>query len=223
MFGTEPVLVTWCPLCGSGMAFKSTMSDKVLEFGVSGLLYNSDVLLYDRQSESLWSQISTKAIDGPYKGKKLKQVPMEHTSRDNWSHRNPETLVLSRNNGFNRNYDRQAYADYEKQDRLYFPVRDTDDRYSLKEWVLGITIGGQEKAYAFSELDKKSKQASLNEDGELRFTDRIGTKTITILFDPVNQSARAIDRDNEPIASNTAFWFAWYAFHPDTEVYEYKQ
>ncbi len=209
-FGDDSIVVTWCPLCGSGMAFESEVKGKNLEFGVSGLLYNSDVLLYDRQTESLWSQISTEAITGEFQGEKLTQVPMQHTSWKEWAETHEDTKVLSRNTGHDRNYDRQPYADYENEDRLYFPVRDTDDRLPLKEWVLGITIDGKSKAYAFSDL----KQV------ETPFTDQVGDKSVTIEFDAEHESATAYDDDGNLLSTLTAFWFAWYAFHPGTELFE---
>ncbi len=210
-FGDEHIAVTWCPLCGSGMAFKSKVDGKFLELGVSGLLYNSDVLLYDRQTESLWSQISTEAITGEFQGSSLEQVPMEHTSWKSWRERHEDTRVLSRDTGHDRNYDRDPYADYEDNERLYFPVTDTDDRFDLKEWVMGITVDDHSKAYAFSELEKAD---------EHRFQDQVGSKTVTIDFDAENESATAYDEEGNEISTLTAFWFAWYAFHPDTEVFE---
>ncbi|MFZ0789299.1 MAG: DUF3179 domain-containing protein, partial [Chromatiaceae bacterium] len=95
-FGDLPVAVTYCPLCGTGMAFRAEAGGKPLQFGVSGLLYNSDVLLYDRQSESLWSQIDRRAISGPHKGERLEALPLEHTTWGDWQQRHPDTLVLSR-------------------------------------------------------------------------------------------------------------------------------
>lgn len=73
--GTEPVVITYCPLCGSGMAFASEVDGRLLTFGVSGLLYNSDVLLFDRQTESLWSQLRKQAVTGPLKGLNLEMLP----------------------------------------------------------------------------------------------------------------------------------------------------
>lgn len=209
-FGEEPILVTWCPLCGSGMAFKSEIDGEILEFGVSGLLYNSDVLLYDRQTESLWSQISTEAITGVWQGSRLEQIPANHTTWGDWVRRHPDTKVLSRNTGFDRNYNRRPYAGYENREDLYFPLTDTDERYPLKEWVLGITLDGVSRAYAFSEL----------ENSENRFEDRIGSHYVIIEYDPENKAARAFDAAVNPLSSITAYWFAWYAFHPDTEVYQ---
>jgi hypothetical protein len=81
--GTEPVVITYCPLCGSGMAFSSEVGGRLLTFGVSGLLYNSDVLLFDRQTESLWSQLRKQAVTGPLKGQELEMLPVAHTA---WRH-----------------------------------------------------------------------------------------------------------------------------------------
>ena len=78
-YGADPVVVTFCPLCGSGMAFTANVKGISLRFGVSGLLYNSDVLLYDRKSNSLWSQILGQGVTGKYKGTILQQIPVEHT------------------------------------------------------------------------------------------------------------------------------------------------
>ena len=111
-FGSEAIVVSFCPLCGSGVAFTATARGRTLHFGVSGLLYNSDVLLYDRETESLWSQLQGQAITGPLKGAPLKQIAMAHTSWGDWLKRHPDTLLLSRNTGFKRDYERDPYAGY---------------------------------------------------------------------------------------------------------------
>lgn len=84
MFGDQAVVVTYCPLCGSGIAFDAAIGGEKKTFGVSGLLYNSDVLLYDRQTESLWSQIMMEAVAGPMGGKKLEMAPTMNTSWGEW-------------------------------------------------------------------------------------------------------------------------------------------
>jgi len=78
--GEQPIVVSFCPLCGSGMIFSAELTDRVFNFGVSGLLYNSDVLLYDRQTESLWSQIKSLAVTGPMKGTQLTALAVSHTT-----------------------------------------------------------------------------------------------------------------------------------------------
>ena len=103
-FGDHAVVVTYCPLCNSGIAFDATVDRVRLEFGVSGLLYNSDVLLYDRQTGSLWSQIEKMAISGDMKGTALTAFPLRHTTWRDWVARYPDTEVLSDETGFRRNY-----------------------------------------------------------------------------------------------------------------------
>ncbi len=83
-FSKEKIVVTYCPLCGTGIAYQASVGGEALTFGVSGLLYNSDMLLYDRQTQSLWSQMLMQAISGPRKGKRLQIIPLEHTSWADW-------------------------------------------------------------------------------------------------------------------------------------------
>jgi hypothetical protein len=89
-FGEVPVAITYCPLCGTGVAFDARLGERVLDFGVSGLLYNSDVLLYDRGTQSLWSQSMQLAVTGPLKGTRLQALSLEHTS---WQTGTPGTLA----------------------------------------------------------------------------------------------------------------------------------
>tara|TARA_R110001592_G_scaffold246577_1_gene508469 strand:+ start:20751 stop:21287 length:537 start_codon:yes stop_codon:yes gene_type:complete len=79
-FDGEPVVITFCPLCGTGLAFSALVDRQRLDFGVSGLLHNSDLLMYDRQTESLWSQIPGQAVTGDMAGKELRRLPVVHLS-----------------------------------------------------------------------------------------------------------------------------------------------
>lgn len=217
-FGDTAVMVSYCPLCGTGMAFLAARDSKHgkehFDFGVSGLLYNSDVLLYDRQTESLWSQIRKQAIAGPLKGQRLEQIPLEHTSWSDWRTRYPQTRVLSQETGYQRDYRRSPYADYANSERLMFEVSARDNRFPPKAWVIGIEIDGIAKAYPFSEL---SKLAATQQSGEL--LDQLGQQNIRLVFDAANRSGRVYAAD-KLIPSTTSYWFAWYAFHPETLVYK---
>jgi hypothetical protein len=93
--GGKQVVITYCPLCGSGIAFDATVQGKLHTFGVSGLLYQSDLLMYDHQSESLWSQIAMEAVAGPLTGTRLVPLFLEHTSWADWKAKHPTTVVLS--------------------------------------------------------------------------------------------------------------------------------
>ena len=208
-FRQEPIVITFCPLCGTGMAFEATVRGKPLTFGVSGLLYNSDVLLYDRDSESLWSQIMKQSISGKHQGECLHHVPLQHTNWADWSERYPDTLVLSDNTGFSRDYQRSPYQGYDKSRQLYFPVAFRAKGYHPKERVLGLEFNGHYKAYPFIELSKT--------DGLIE--DTLAAQQFTIKFDIEHQTASAYDPSGRLLPSTTAFWFAWYAFHPQTEVF----
>lgn len=206
----QPIVITYCPLCGSGIAYSGLINDKQYDFGVSGLLYNSDVLLYDRQTESLWSQLKNQAISGPMKGKRLEPLVLGHTTWQDWKTRHPDTQVLNTKTGYQRDYDSNPYAGYKNNRQIYFPVKQTDDRFHPKEQILGIELNGQFKAYPFSELTKTK--------GEV--TDTVGGKTITVKFNKQHQSGTIFDtQTGKEIPSQITFWFAWYAFHPDTDIF----
>jgi hypothetical protein len=210
--GDQHFAVTYCPLCGTGIVFSSDLDGESLQFGVSGLLYNSDVLLFDRNSNSLFSQIMAKGITGRFKGFELERLPVSHTSWQNWLERHPGTEILSRETGFRRDYGRTPYDDYDKIRRLYFQVSNrAPDDYHPKEQVLGVEIGSSFKAYPFAEL----KQL-----GQSRFSDHLATQDIEITWNEKANSAQAFDSNDDEIATVIAFWFAWYAFHPETEVFK---
>ena len=208
-FADEPVVVSFCPLCGTGMAYRATVDDQVLDFGVSGLLYNSDMLLYDRQTQSLWSQIRRQAVSGPLKGVKLQPIPAEHTEWADWKQRHPGTQVLSIETGHKRDYTRNPYTGYGVSRKLYFPVAQQDQRYHPKEPVLGIELAGQFKAYPFAELKKSA--ATVN--------DMLAGQRIVVKYDPAHNAATVTDAQGKLLPAVTAYWFAWYAFHPDTGIY----
>jgi hypothetical protein len=210
MFNGHPVVVTYCPLCGSGIAFDASIDQERRTFGVSGLLYNSDVLLYDRKTESLWSQIMMKAVSGPLAGEKLKMLPTINTTWGQWKAMNPDTKVLTENTGYQRDYTRNPYAGYEESAHIYFDVENRDNRFHPKEMVMGIEVDGKFKAYPFSELEKLR-------DGKLK--DTFNGRDLLIEFNDKSQSAFIKNKKGNLLPSLTTFWFAWYAFHPETEVF----
>jgi len=207
--GEQGILISYCPLCGTGMAFRSEIGGERLQFGVSGLLYNSDVLFYDRQSESLWSQIKRQAISGFYKETKLEQLPSEHSTWANWRRANPTTQVLDQNQGFSRNYKDDPYLGYEKTKRLFFKV--AGRKRQEYQRVLGLVDGDQALAIPFSELRKQ-----MLDEFSLTFAGR----TLTIQWDQATNTATAKGVDGQVQVHTIAFWFAWAAFHSDTAIYK---
>ena len=209
-FDDQPVVITYCPLCGSGIGFVSTIDGEPTEFGVSGLLYNSDVLLYDRNSLSLWSQILAEAISGPQKGKSLEIIPTQRTTLSAWKKSHPESLVLTTNTGYQRSYQISPYGDYDKENRTYFPLTHEDDTFHKKEWVIGLEVNGTYKAYPISQLVKHKGN---------QLTDEVGGTAISLTWDAGGRSVNVRSADGE-IPALQMFWFAWVAFHPDTLVFE---
>lgn len=210
LFGDKAVTVTYCPLCGSGIAFKANFDGKRQTFGVSGLLYNSDVLLYDYATESLWSQLLGKAVSGEQSGKTLDYLPTAYTTWGEWKKRYPESLVLNSNTGFNRDYNRKLYAGYEDREQLMFPVKHKSNKLPGKEKVIGIEIKGAYKAYPLSQLAKAPNPKE----------DLFNGKILKIYYDKEAKTARITDLQGKELPAITLYWFAWYAFHPETELFE---
>lgn len=210
--GREYFSVTFCPLCGTGVAFSARVDDTQLNFGVSGLLYNSDVLLYDRNTESLWSQIMAQAISGEYKGTHLKMLPLTHTHWKHWIQAHPDTKVLSIHTGYLRKYDKDPYRDYVTSKHLMFPVyHRAPNSYHPKERVMGIEVDGAYKAYPFAELNKH---------GAALIQDRINNIDIQLHWNQVQQSGFFTRAEGVPLPHIQGFWFAWFAFHPQTLVFK---
>ncbi len=211
-FKDDYIAVTFCPLCGSGMAFLAMIEKNRLEFGVSGLLYNSDVLLYDRSTNSLWSQLMMTAVSGPYRGTKLQQIVVEHTTWLDWHNNYPDTLVLSFDTGYQRDYKRDPYAGYQLSNQTFFPVQYDARRFHPKQLVIGLEINGIARAWPFNELSKSSGPVE----------DFIGSTPLSISYDPQHNSAVIKDASGNTLPATTLFWFAWSAFHPTSEVYLFK-
>ena len=210
-FAGEAIAVTYCPLCFTGVAFEARTKDGSRRLlGVSGLLYNSAVLLYDRESESLWSQVSATAVAGPQIGEQLTMVPIANTTWGSWIREHPDTQVLSRNTHYARNYDHDPYAAYAEDEALLFPVAFRMQGKHPKTPVLGVRIGDQARAYPFP---------AFPETGRHRLEDTLAGQEITLLIDTDAQTGRVLDARGEEIPSLISYWFAWFAFYPQTERY----
>jgi hypothetical protein len=209
----QAVAVTFCPLCGSGIVYSADFNGKAHKFGVSGLLYNSDVLLFDRETETLWSQILSKGISGKLVNQKLKIISSSHTSWQDWHKKHPNSKVLSNKTGFKRDYTRSPYGDYNNTKSTYFPVAFRNKKYHPKERVIGVTIDGKQKVYPFTELAKTNKNS---------LKDVFAGTQLRLEFDVENRDGLIKDSTGKIIPSMNTFWFAWYAFHPKSEIYKAK-
>lgn len=205
------VLVTYCPLCLSGIVFDPVVNGERVEFGTSGKLWNSNLVMYDRKTESLWSQILGEAIVGEMTGTQLKVLPSDMVRYGNFKELNPNGAVLSRDTGTTRFYGQDPYGDYYTTPGTYFPVGKKDDRLNDKDFILGIVVNSKAKAY-WPEAVKKASEVE----------DRFEGKTIIARYekeiDAVRLFEKKADGAVERINPFGAFWFSWVAAHPDTEL-----
>lgn len=203
-FGETPVAVTYCPLCGSGLAFIRMLDGTTVELGVSGLLHNNDLIMYDRKTHSLWQQITGEAIAGPKRGSKLEPLPATMSLWADWKSAHPDAEVLAPPKD-PKNYSKAAYGDYASSDRLLFPVSAQDARIHVKKIVYGIEVNTQSIAV-------ESEWLLQNGHWEHKINDQI-------LRLEANSSGGIIGTlDGQPIPIHRMYWFAWYSFHPDTAL-----
>lgn len=141
--GGVPIAVTYCPLCNSGVAFEREVGDRLLDFGTSGLLYADNLVMYDRQTESLWPQLTGQASVGAMTGTQLTAIPIGVVGWQQFRSAHPGALVLTRRTGFDRDYGRNPYVGYDEPEGglLVEPPGGTDNRLPVKERVIGIRIG----------------------------------------------------------------------------------
>lgn len=207
----HPIAVTYCPLCGTSMAFDAVIDGQRRSFGVSGLLYQSDVLMYDRETESLWSQLKMEAVSGAEAGTKLRLLASEHMTWKAWKERFPGSAVLSPETGYQRNYQGTAYASYFASDRTMFPVPVTRKELGNKDWVVGVVLDGQAKAYPVKNLpDNKPVR------------DEVAGQGLEVVWDKEARRPFVQNSEGKEIPYVMAFWFAWQAFYPETILWKQK-
>jgi len=261
--GGRAVSVTYCPLCNSGIVFDRRVGERLLDFGTSGMLYKSDLVMYDRQTHSLWAQMEGRAIVGDLAGTKLSWLPSNTMAYGDWKALFPGGKVLSRETGHRRQYGRNPYEGYDEPNLHPFLFFDqVDRRLPPKERVVGIVIGNEAKAYPFSLLARGRVLTDTFNGQPLVVFYRPGTLSAldqsviaqarevgaTAVFNPLLEGKpltfEATERgfrDKEtgslwsllgrayqgplagkalsPIIHVDAFWFAWAAFQPKTQIY----
>jgi len=148
---STPVIITFCPLCYSAIVYKRKIGEMTVMFGVSGLLRNSDLVMYDSYTESFWQQFSGKAIVGMYTGTELEMLPAQIISFKELKGSYPKALILSKETGYSRKYGMNPYSGYDDIDQTPFMFKgELDDRLPPNEKVIGIKEKEIAKAYPYS-------------------------------------------------------------------------
>lgn len=162
--GQQHITVNYCPLTGTSFAWKKKGGGVHDTFGVSGLLFNTNLILYDRASRSFWSQMKIECVGGNRLGEKPETVDLIETTWLNWKKMYPETKILLNAQGFDRNYFEYPYGDYLVNDELLlFPVKPLNKTLPLKKRVYGVIVGNKSKAYAYEKFtDGKIVKDNIN-------------------------------------------------------------
>jgi hypothetical protein len=151
--GGVPVAVTYCPLCNSAVAYDRRLDDTVFEFGTSGMLWNSALVMYDRQTETMWSHFTGQAIVGELTGTTLDTFPVATVPWGRWRDAHPEGLVLSRQTGFSRDYGRNPYPGYDDVTSQPFLFEgEVDGRFTAMTRIVGILRNGDALAVPLTQL-----------------------------------------------------------------------
>mgnify|MGYP001569742918 CR=1 FL=1 len=243
--GGIPVAVTYCPLCFTYQVFYRNVDGIITEFGTSGKLYNSNLVMYDRNTDSQWSQALGIAITGEMTGHTLNRIPFDVARWSDWKSLYPNTLVLTTDTGFSRAYGSDPYGDYYTDSRIIFPVENDDDRLFPKEKILGFD-NGVYKAYKLSDVEqnkvindsignKKIVLISLYPEMTRAFNRIINDQVLEFEYSDgiiIDKQTKSIwNFEGESIEGqlkgetlqretyNPGFWFEWVAFHPDTLIY----
>lgn len=215
--GGDELAIVYCTLCRSAIVYERTIDGQVVQFLTSGLLSNSNKIMLDVETQTLWSHLRGTGIGGTHLGTELSVRAVNHMRWSDWVAENPDTDVLALPQPIFFDdperppiaYDYtpgEAYASYYDNPDVWFPVLDTPDTWPLKTDVVGISF--DEDSVAFS-VD------ALNELGETLIVD-VGGRSFTV--EPTGVGARVFDDQGERFIAEQSFWFAWFANHRDTRT-----
>ena len=242
------IAITYCPLTGTAIGWERKIGSREFTFGVSGLLYNSNLMPYDRRTNSTWSQQRMECVNGSRIGDRPKTFTLIETTLATWKESFPNSKIMNGNTGFDRRYSIYPYGNYRTNEQLLFPVSVTDERLHAKERVLGVLINQKAKAYRFNDkgngtdiiqdvisgvdiivlrsADDNYNTAFLN-PGKKQFSplsDRLPAVMIDSkknLYDLRGKVIEGPDLGNklEKPVSMIGFWFSWPPFYPEIEIY----
>jgi hypothetical protein len=216
--GGIPVAVTFCPLCNTAIAFDRRIGVRTLSFGTTGNLRNSDLVMYDHQTESWWQQFGGSGVVGRYAGAKLRQVPARIVAWRDFRSGHPEGLVLTRETGHSRPYGENPYAGYDdvSSPPFFSSAHAGDERLEPKQRVVLIEFGADAVAVPFSRLAEKN-EVRVEAGGRKLVVRRIGHTSSPFSERQVG-TVEVRDERGRLVPYSEPFWFAVAAFRPDVEI-----
>lgn len=168
--------------------------------------------MYDRQTESLWSQVRREAVAGPLTGEKLDVLPSTLTTWDKWHKKYPQTVVMSIETGFSRDYSQDPYADYYESQKGFFSFFTPGPGEEEKALVAGVILDGQAKAYPLKVLRQRKI-----------ITDSLGGQQLTLSYNPETDQI-SIQKDiGDKLVPLVLYWFVWKGMYPDSEIYRVQE
>jgi hypothetical protein len=182
--GGVPVAVTYCPLCNTPVVWeRPVVEGKVTTFGTSGKLYRSNLVMYDRATDSYWPQVTGQAVTGPLTGRTLELVPAQIVSFGDFRAAHPEGKVLSHDTGFDRPYGTNPYPGYDRTNDPFLFQGDVDPRLAPATRVLGVAVGDEAVAFPYGGLRKAGggRMAAVNEE--------VGGEPVLVVWKPGTLSA----------------------------------
>lgn len=211
-----PLAVTYCPLCRTAIVFDRRVDDKTFIFGVSGKLWQSNLLMYNKEKdlskESLWSQVKGESVVGEYAGKQLKVLQSNIMKFSDFKTMFTQRQVLSKDTGINKDYGVDPYTDYYKDNSLGSDVTFTDKRLEAKSFVFGVNINSQYKAYYLEKLENNQS-----------FEDDFAGEKIKISKDDHGIVEFRNLKDDSKITFIFGYWFSWIGIHSDSELKIYEK
>jgi len=221
----EKIAVTYCPLTGTGVGWSRIVNNRETTFGVSGLLYKSNLIPFDRLTDSNWSQILSESVNGSLNGDKALEYKLVETTWETWKEMYPESTVVSTETGFARNYQVYPYGDYRtNNDNLIFPVNPLDRRLPSKDRVLGVIYDNDvTKVYPLKRFGIEN--TLIIEEVENRKVLIVGNlqKNFAVAFDITNHTSQEFtvlnDQGSKILVDNTGTEYDIFgrALNSDTE------
>lgn len=204
--GGVPILVTFCRTCGTGLVYERRVDDQTLTFGMSGLIHQDDVLLYDKETKSLWSRFFDEAISGSLQGQLLFDLPYKIKPLGEWEQLHPHSTIVTSDTGFDIDYSKTPSGTSTAGENI-FPALPSELRYHVDMPVLGVSQNGFAKAYPAGEV--------LVNGGKI--TDRFGGTTLVIEYS-ATQQLFSYDIGVQLKVEQTN-WANWTSAHPKTNVF----